>query len=186
MNHTLIALALLALLPGDDWPTSGGDAARSNSTPAELAKDLSLRWSWRSPHPSVPAWPSSDRQPFDRAFHPIVVDGVVAFGSSADGKVTALDAATGRERWSLFTDGPIRFAPAAWKDRLFVASDDGHLYCVRTSSGELACKNLSHELFCTSIRFGIGATTGMRPKSLRTRFRPVRDLAIPVPRPKSS
>src|SRR5262245_58412055 len=29
------------------------------------------------------------------------------------------------------------------------------------------------------MRLGIGATTGMRPKLLRTRFRPVRDLVIP-------
>ena len=30
-------------------------------------------------------------------------------------------------------------------------------------------------------KFGIGATTGMRPKSLRTRLRPLRALAITVP-----
>jgi outer membrane protein assembly factor BamB len=88
----------------------------------------------------MPAWPGSDRQTFDRAFHPVIVDGTVVFGSSADGKVTALDAATGRERWSFFTDGPIRFAPAAWKDRVFVGSDDGYLYCLRTAGGELLWK----------------------------------------------
>ncbi len=140
MNYACIALALLTLLPGDDWPNAGGDAARSNSSPADLAAPLSLQWTWRSPHAPMPAWPGSDRQPFDRAFHPVVVDGIVAFGSSADGKITGLDAVTGRERWSVFTEGPVRFAPAAWKDRLFVASDDGHLYCLRTASGEILWK----------------------------------------------
>ncbi|HVE41055.1 MAG TPA: PQQ-binding-like beta-propeller repeat protein, partial [Planctomycetota bacterium] len=140
MNYACIALALLTLIPSDDWPNAGGDAARSNSSPGDLASPLSLQWTWRAPHAPMPAWPGSDRQTFDRAFHPVVVDGIVAFGSSADGKITGLDAATGRERWSVFTEGPVRFAPAAWKDRLFVASDDGHLYCLRTATGEVLWK----------------------------------------------
>jgi outer membrane protein assembly factor BamB len=59
------------------------------------------------------------------------------YGSSADCKIYALDAATGRLRWSLFTDGPVRFAPAVWHDRVFVISDDGHLYCLAASDGSL-------------------------------------------------
>ena len=38
------------------------------------------------------------------------------------------------------------------------------------------CKKWSYELRCTSIRLGIGATSGMRPKLLRIRLRPVNDL----------
>ena len=29
----------------------------------------------------------------------------------------ALDAASGKVRWTFYTDGPVRFAPAIWKDR---------------------------------------------------------------------
>src|SRR6185436_212979 len=76
----------------------------------------------------------------DRANVPVVAGGLVFFGSSADGKVRALDAATGRERWAFFTEGPVRFAPASWKDRLFVVSDDGHLYCLQASDGRLLWK----------------------------------------------
>ena len=64
----------------------------------------------------------------------------VLFGSSADGTVTALDATHGSVCWQFFTDAPVRFAPAIWQDRAFVASDDGWLYALRLSDGELLWK----------------------------------------------
>jgi outer membrane protein assembly factor BamB len=78
---------------------------------------------------------------FDRAFQPIVVDGKVIFGSSVDGKVTALDITNGKTVWTFATEGPVRFAPAAWKDQLFVASDDGFLYALSSTTGELRWKH---------------------------------------------
>jgi outer membrane protein assembly factor BamB len=74
---------------------------------------------------------------FDRAHHVVVAGGLACFGSSTDGKVTALDAATGATRWSFFTGGPVRFAPTVWKDRLFVVSDDGFLYCLKLADGSM-------------------------------------------------
>src|SRR5688572_14609934 len=124
----------------DDWPIAGGDARRSNRTSQELAPNLSLQWTYRPAHPPMPAWPSSDRLTYDRGNVPIVAGGLVVFGSSADGKIRALEAATGVERWSFFTGGPVRFAPAAWKDRLFAVSDDGHLYCLKAQDGRLLWK----------------------------------------------
>jgi outer membrane protein assembly factor BamB len=88
-------------------------------------------------HPPKPAWPRDDRMSFDRAHHVVVADGLVCFGSSADGKVTALDAATGSLKWSFYSGGPIRFAPTVWKYRLFVVSDDGYLYCLKLADGAL-------------------------------------------------
>src|SRR5688572_5339518 len=143
LNKLLIGVFLLAG-PGsgfaDDWPLAGGNAARTHSTPEDLPASLTLQWTWRGAHPPQPAWPSSDRLSFDRADSPVVAGGVVAFGSSAEGKVTALDAATGRLLWSMFTGGPVRFAPAAWRDRFFVASDDGHLYALRAATGDVLWK----------------------------------------------
>jgi outer membrane protein assembly factor BamB len=75
--------------------------------------------------------------PFDLAFQPIVVAGRVIFGSSADDKVYALDLESGGVSWTFFTEGPIRFAPAGWRDRVFVASDDGTLYALSASDGRL-------------------------------------------------
>ena len=87
-----------------DWPTYRGDAARSGWTDESLPAGLALRWSYHPRHPPQPAWPREDRMHFDRAFHVAVAGGLVFFGSSADGKVYALDAAGGTERWSFFTD----------------------------------------------------------------------------------
>jgi hypothetical protein len=78
--------------------------------------------------------------PFDRAFHTVIVGDTLLFGSSADGKVHALNAATGEERWTFLTGGPVRFAPTVWRDRAFVVSDDGYLYCLGTQDGRLLWK----------------------------------------------
>jgi outer membrane protein assembly factor BamB len=58
----------------------------------------------------------------------------------ADGKVYALDADHGGQRWEFFTGGPVRFAPAVWRDRVLVASDDGYLYCLAGDDGRLIWK----------------------------------------------
>ena len=74
---------------------------------------------------------------FDRAHHAVIAHDTVYFGSSVDCKVYALDAVSGELKWTFFTDGPIRFAPLVWRDRLFVVSDDGHLYCLDARQGAL-------------------------------------------------
>ncbi len=115
-------------------------ATRSGYTSDTLPDEPTLRWVYRAADEPAPAWPTRNRLAFDRAFQPIVAGGVLYFGSSADDKVYALDASSGEVLWTFFTDAPVRFAPAAWKDRLFVASDDGHLYCLSADRGELIWK----------------------------------------------
>ncbi len=123
-----------------DWPTHRGDSARSGFTREQLPENLSLRWEYRGHHTPAPAWPLQERMQYDRAFVPIVADGLVFFGSSADGCVYALDSGNGEERWTYFTDGPVRFAPSFWKGRLLVVSDDGYLYCLGAKDGKLLWK----------------------------------------------
>ena len=136
---TLLVLSLQTTLAAD-WPTYRGDAARSGATSETLPQDVAPSWRRTSTAAPTPAWPRDERMQFDRAFHVVVADGTLFFGSSVDGKVTALDGATGAEKWSFFTQGPVRFAPVVWKDRLFVGSDDGFLYCLATSDGSLIRK----------------------------------------------
>jgi len=123
-----------------DWPTYRADSARSSYTPEQLPEELVLQWTYRSPHAPTPAWPTRNRQQFDRVYQPVIADGLLYYGSSADCKVYALDAATGKTRWTFFTDSPVRFAPVVWKGRLFVSSDDGRLYCLATTDGQLLWK----------------------------------------------
>lgn len=137
----LVALALAAAPAfAGEWPTYRADAARSGYSPDPLPARLALRWEYRVAPPR-PAWPSSGRVTYDFAPQPIIASGAVLFGSADDGRVVALDLATGRMRWDFFTGGPVRFAPAAWRDRAFVASDDGHLYATALSDGRLLWKH---------------------------------------------
>ena len=124
-----------------DWPTYRADGRRSGYTAEALSAKLSPRWVYRPRHAPRAAWSGRDtRMPFDLAYHAVIADGRVFFGSSADGKVYALEAASGAERWTFFTGAPVRFPPAVWKDRLFAASDDGFLYCLGAEDGRLLWK----------------------------------------------
>ena len=138
MKYLEVVTILLALVSPAmaDWPTYRGDAARTGYSPEPLPATLSLQWTYKARHAPQPAWPREGGMRFDRAFQPVATADTVFFGSSADGKLYALDAATGKERWTFFTDAPIRFAPVLWQDRVFVASDDGVLYCLAAKTGE--------------------------------------------------
>lgn len=139
----LLFLSVLIVrdLRASDWPMYRADAARSGYTADHLPARLKVNWVRKADSPPQAAWSGRDtRMPFDLAFQPVVSRGLVFFGSSSDCAVYALDAKTGREKWKYITDGPVRFAPAVWQDRLFVVSDDGHLYCLDVSDGELLWK----------------------------------------------
>lgn len=138
---TPLLAALASCLTAADWPTYRHDASRSGYSDETIPNQLRLRWEFRPGAAPRPAWPTSDRIDFDLAFQPIIVGDLVIFGSSADDQVYALDATTGQMRWRFFTDGPIRFAPAAWQDRVFVASDDGFLYALALTDGKVLWKH---------------------------------------------
>jgi len=124
-----------------DWPQYGADAARSGYSPEVFPGELACSWTCQAPHPPTPAWQGPDtRMPFDHAYHATVAEGTLFYGSSADHQVHALDAATGIERWTFFTDAPVRFAPAIFEGRVYVVSDDGHLYCLAAADGTLLWK----------------------------------------------
>lgn len=142
MRHIiLIAVILLTAwqnTQAGDWPQFRGDASRSGYTAESLPADLTLHWIYKPANPPRPAWQGDDaRMTFDYTYHAIIADNMVFFAASADCKVYALDAGTGNEIWTFFTDAPVRFAPAFWKDRLFVSSDDGYLYCLSAKTGNL-------------------------------------------------
>ena len=141
MNRYTVSPFLL-LVPGlcaADWSQYRADSGRSGYTAETLVDELNLHWTYHAPHPPHPAWPDVywQRQTYDLAYQPVIARGMLFYGSSADCKVYAMDAATGEERWSFFTDGPIRFAPAVWEDRVFVVSDDGYLSCLAADDGRL-------------------------------------------------
>jgi outer membrane protein assembly factor BamB len=156
MNGKIHKASILLLFGGlilgqaADWPTYQHDYSRSGVAGESLLTPFSDGWVYRSKHEPRPAWRGEakwdgynkvydmkSRQVFDYAFHTVIVDGRLYFGSSADDKVYCLDAATGKQQWVFFTEGPIRLAPTVVKGRLYVGSDDGHAYCLDAVTGKL-------------------------------------------------
>lgn len=133
----LLCVTKVASTEAADWPTYRADATRSGYTTDRLPAEPSLAWRFHALQPPMPAWPRDDRMWFDLAPEVVVAGKLLVFGDSADGCVIAVDAATGGTRWTFFTGAPIRFAPAFYKDQVFVVSDDGYLYCLAAADGAL-------------------------------------------------
>lgn len=136
-----ISLLICAIHSGPacagDWPAWRFDAGRSAASPDELPERLVRQWTRRLPR-LKPAWPDQPKMQFDAFYEPIVAGQMLFVGSSFDNSVTAYETRTGKEVWHFFAEGPIRFAPTAWRDKLYFVSDDGFLYCLRSADGSLA------------------------------------------------
>ncbi len=126
-----------------DWPTWQYDAVRSATTPFALAQDLHLQWVRELPEPKR-AWPHQwddrGKLDFDISYAPVVMGDLIFVPSSVTDSVTAYRIEDGAEVWRFYTDGPVRLAPAAWNGRVYVVSDDGHLYCLDARNGNLKWK----------------------------------------------
>ena len=119
-----------------DWPMWRYDAGRTGCSPSALPADLELQWRRDLP-PVAPAWGFEVRMQFDTCYEPIAAWKSLFVGSPIDGSVTAYRTADGTEKWRFHTNGPVRFAPVAWQGRIYVASDDGRVYCLDAEAGTL-------------------------------------------------
>ncbi len=129
---------------GQGWPTYRHDAKRTGVTAEILPSKLSLRWTYIPAHSPEPVWsmPAEEmpRMHFDNTYHVSAANGLAYFGSSVDNKVYALDIKTGKERWTYYTEGPVRFSPSIWNNRIYFGSDDGYVYCLKAKTGKLDWK----------------------------------------------
>ena len=116
------------------------DASRSAASPVSLPAELHLQWVRDLPKPA-PAWSEEQyKLQFDRSYEPVVMGKQIFVPSMVSDKVTAYDTETGKQNWQFFCDGPVRFAPIAWQGRVYLASDDGYLYCLDAKEGGLLWK----------------------------------------------
>lgn len=70
---------------------------------------------------------------------PVVVDGIVYFGD-ASGRVYALDALTGKSRWTFRTNGAVKGGVAIAGNRVYVGSYDHNVYALNRETGKLVWK----------------------------------------------
>jgi outer membrane protein assembly factor BamB len=141
-----LVLFLLSISLGtslaNDWPMWRHDGHRSAVSSEQLPESLELHWSldlgarqqaWEDPL-------NKDLLAYDRSFEPIVMEGRLFLGFSDSDKLVAFEASSGGKLWTFYTEGPVRLPPVGWQGHVYFCSDDGYLYCVRATDGELAWK----------------------------------------------
>lgn len=151
----LIALFATGSAVADDWPTYQHDKYRSGRTAEQLQLPLKQRWAHtggkmpRSAWTETPAlqdfWQNTyehkSRLPIENAYRTVVKDGRLFFASASSDKLVCLNARTGAKLWQYFAEGPIRFSPTAYGDKVYFGSDDGYVYCLKAADGSLVWRN---------------------------------------------
>jgi len=138
-----LAIGILSASAGQaagagDWPMWRYDSKRSGRSP-EMAPSKP-RLSWKKTWPALKPAYRSKRLQFDAGYEPIIMGELLFLASSLNDSVTAISLDDGSQAWRFYANGPVRFAPVAVGGRVYFGSDDGHLYCLRASSGKLEWK----------------------------------------------
>lgn len=162
MNKIKWALSIYAIIawlictapcPGEDWPAYQHDNRRSGISREKLNMPCRPAWTYQGRHAPQPAWPAPAKADFwhemtslnplvtyDRTFETVIAGPYLYFASSADGKVYCLEVENGTEKWSYYTQAPVRLAPAVYGEKLLFGSDDGQVYCLDRVNGRLLWK----------------------------------------------
>ncbi|MCL5742825.1 MAG: PQQ-binding-like beta-propeller repeat protein [Acidobacteria bacterium] len=143
MNRLIMLIATLSLpAMAADWPMWRYDAGRTAFSREELPAELHLQWV-RQYSQREPVWDdplNQDLMPLDRVFEPVVLGSTLYIGFNDRDKVVALDIHTAAEKWTFYTDAPVRLPLAGTGNRLYFTSDDGYLYCLAADTGTLRWK----------------------------------------------
>jgi hypothetical protein len=138
MRTTLLRIVsisiLLSMLAGaamaGDWPMWRYDEQRRAASPDALAGELHLQWVRELPE-SMRAWPfqwdDAGKLAFDVSYEPVAAGTTLLIGSNVSDSITAYDTRTGEELWRFYVNGPVRFAPVIFEDRVYAGSEIGAL-----------------------------------------------------------
>jgi outer membrane protein assembly factor BamB len=124
----------------------GGDVSSSPAIAGERVVVLGADGTLRAlglqdgrPVWSLPTGPDvpfpGDPRGFDLFLSSPTISGGTVFVGGGDGKVYAVDLATGHLRWSHATGHRVRSTPAVADDSVYVGSFDGKLYCLDAATG---------------------------------------------------
>lgn len=107
----------------DSWPMYRHDPARSGSTKSNVPSDLKRAW-----QTDLGGTLSSV----------VVADGKLFVAQVDAHTVHALDAESGKQRWSYTVGGRVDSPPTIHEGRVLFGSADGCVYCLRAADGALA------------------------------------------------
>ena len=120
---------------------------RANSSAARVPAQAAVRWTYQPSQPPAKKEETyaigheivSATRFFDSTAETIqaVAAGDLVFVAGRDGSVTALELATGKERWKFHTAGRVDAPPTIWESRCYVGSGDGKVYCLEAATGRL-------------------------------------------------
>ena len=141
-----------------EWAKYQNDNYNSGVSNESIEFPLVEKWRYIANHKPDPAWPEPAKADlwheipklaplvtYDRAYHVSVKNDLLYFASSTDHKIYCLDANTGFEVWTFFTDGPNRTSPVISGENLYFGSDDGYVYCLEAETGKFIWKKYISE-----------------------------------------
>ena len=105
-----------------DWPTYRGDTRRSGATATAIPPELEPLW-----QVAIGSKPSA----------PVVARGKVFVASVDEGRVVALDAATGKPLWDYIAGARVDSPPTISGELALFGSADGWVHCLRADDGAL-------------------------------------------------
>jgi outer membrane protein assembly factor BamB len=105
-----------------DWATYRGNNARSACSGAEVSGQGEKVWEFQPAGANKPTAATA-------------AGGLVFLGGD-DCKVRAIDAASGKLKWTFLTGGPVRQPPTIWQGRAYVGSGDGYIYALEAATGK--------------------------------------------------
>lgn len=107
----------------ESWPVAGGNLGATRALSAPVALDAPAAWAHGFGAPVAV---------------PVVADAGMLYVALTDGRLLALSAADGRERWSVPLADPPVAAPTVAGERVFVALPRGRLLAVDRDTGVVA------------------------------------------------
>lgn len=130
----------------DDWPTFLRDPQRTSSAAKELPAALQERWRVKIAAPWAGPLADDRHRSEDHLgplSAPVAAGGLVLVARSEAHQVAALDATTGKERWSFTAGGRIDSPPTVHRGLALFGSHDGYVYALRLGDGELVWRFLA-------------------------------------------
>ena len=112
-----------------DWYTYRGNNEHNGASHAGLSRALLPVWTWNAEKKvskESGSFPTTPTTGWGKVFL-----------AGEDGKVCAIDAATGLPAWTYSVSGPIMQSPTLWKGRVFVGSGNGYVYALEAATGQL-------------------------------------------------